>query len=195
MTGDRAADLLLYAVMLILPLSALLARRIPMAQTLKMALAWGAIFAVGLVVVGQRDKFGAVTDLFSDQRIEGTETRIVMAADGHFWAEAQINGVARRLLIDSGATTTALSVDTASAAKLDLEQSPFPAVITTANGPVNARTAKVAALTVGNVTARDLGVVVSPAFGNTDVLGMNFLSRLGSWRVEGRTLILTPKPG
>jgi aspartyl protease family protein len=194
MTGDRAADLLLYAVMLILPLSALLARRIPMAQTLKMALAWGAIFALGLVLVGQRDKLGAVTDLFSDQRIEGTETRIVMSADGHFWAEAQINGVARRLLIDSGATTTALSADTAAAAKLDLEQSPFSAVITTANGPVNARTATVAALTVGNVTALDLGVVVSPAFGNTDVLGMNFLSRLGSWRVEGRTLILTPKP-
>jgi aspartyl protease family protein len=25
-----------------------------------------------------------------------------------------------------------------------------------------------------------------------DVVGMNFLSRLKSWRVEGRTLILTP---
>ena len=29
-------------------------------------------------------------------------------------------------------------------------------------------------------------------FGDIDVLGMNFLSRLKSWRVEGRTLILTP---
>ena len=39
---------------------------------------------------------------------------------------------------------------------------------------------------------RDLAVVVSPAFGDIDVLGMNFLSRLKSWRVEGQTLILTP---
>ena len=35
-------------------------------------------------------------------------------------------------------------------------------------------------------------MVVSPAFGETDVLGMNFLSRLKSWRVEGSTLILEP---
>ena len=48
------------------------------------------------------------------------------------------------------------------------------------------------ALTRGNVIARDLPVVVSPAFGDTDVLGMNFLSRLKSWRVEERTLVLTP---
>ena len=40
-------------------------------------------------------------------------------------------------------------------------------------------------VTLGTLDTRDLGVVVSPAFGDTDVLGMNFLSRLGSWRVEG----------
>jgi aspartyl protease family protein len=26
-----------------------------------------------------------------------------------------------------------------------------------------------------------------------DVIGMNFLSKLESWRVEGRTLVLVPK--
>jgi aspartyl protease family protein len=35
-------------------------------------------------------------------------------------------------------------------------------------------------------------VVVSPAFGDTDVLGMNFLSRLKSWRVEDGVLVLVP---
>jgi aspartyl protease family protein len=38
-------------------------------------------------------------------------------------------------------------------------------------------------------------VVVSENFGNLDVLGMNFLSRLHSWRVEDKTLILEPKAG
>jgi aspartyl protease family protein len=37
-------------------------------------------------------------------------------------------------------------------------------------------------------------VVVSPSIGNLDVIGMNFLSQLASWRVEGRTLVLEPKP-
>jgi aspartyl protease family protein len=52
----------------------------------------------------------------------------------------------------------------------------------------------VARAEVGDVATRELGVVVSPAFGDSDVLGMNFLSRLGSWRVEGRTLILVAAP-
>ena len=193
MSSDRAADMLLYAAMLVLPLSALAARRLPLSQTIKMAAAWGGIFAVGLLIVSQRDRLSGFTGLFSDQHVEGRETRIRMAEDGHFYADVRINGVARRMLIDSGATTTALSTATAAAAKLDLEESPFPALITTANGSVTARTATVRELDVGSTTATDLGVVVSPAFGDLDVLGMNYLSRLASWRVEGKTLVLTPR--
>ena len=192
MSGDRAADFLMYAAMLVLPLSALLARRVPLKRTLAMAMAWIAIFAVGLLAATQRDRLSGIAALFGDQQVQGSETRISMADDGHFWAEVTINGVRRRMLIDSGATTTALSAATAAAARLDTDESPFPAVLETANGMVSARTATVAELTVGNVTAREFGVVVSPAFGDTDVLGMNFLSRLASWRVEGRTLILVP---
>ncbi|RZM32616.1 MAG: TIGR02281 family clan AA aspartic protease, partial [Sphingomonas sp.] len=77
---------------------------------------------------------------------------------------------------------------------LDLDESPFATVIETANGAVTARTATAHRVTIGTVTATDLGVVSSPAFGDTNVIGMNFLSRLASWRVEGGTLILTPKP-
>ncbi|RZL97585.1 MAG: TIGR02281 family clan AA aspartic protease, partial [Sphingomonas sp.] len=43
-----------------------------------------------------------------------------------------------------------------------------------------------------SIVARDLSAVVSPAFGDVNVVGMNFLSRLKSWRVEDNTLILVP---
>ena len=194
MNGDRVADILLYGIMLVLPVSAFLARRLPLGGTIKMALAWIAIFALALVVVSQRERFPGLTGLFSDQRVDGRETRIQMASDGHFWADVTINGVPRRMLIDSGATSTALSTATAAAAKVDVSESPFPALIDTANGSISARTATVSRLIVGSVVARDVGVVVSPSFGETDLLGMNFLSRLGSWRVEGKTLILVPSP-
>ena len=45
---------------------------------------------------------------------------------------------------------------------------------------------------LGPIETRDLPVVVSAAFADQDLIGMNFLSRLGSWRVESRTLILNP---
>ncbi len=126
------------------------------------------------------------------QSVVGEELRVPMAADGHFWVEASINGINRRMLVDSGATVTAVPVETAKAAGLDAATSPMPVMIRTANGTIAARSTRTEELRLGNIVARDLGIIVSPAFGDTHVLGMNFLSRLESWRVEGRTLILVP---
>ena len=115
-----------------------------------------------------------------------------MPGDGHFWVRASVNGVERRMLIDSGATITALSATTAREAKVDTATGIAPIVLQTANGAAPAQAGRVDELRIGNIVARNLRVVSSPGLGNMDVLGMNFLSRLQSWRVEGRTLILVP---
>lgn len=129
------------------------------------------------------------------QQISGDEVRIRMSPDGHFWARAEINGVERRMLVDSGATITALSDRTAALARVDRGAGLVPVVLRTANGAVSADTGSVERLRLGGIDAHDLSVVISPSLGDVDILGMNFLSRLASWRVEGRTLILTPRAG
>ena len=126
------------------------------------------------------------------QEVAGKETRLRMSANGHFFADVTLNGVKRRMLIDSGATVTALSQRTAAEAGIRPDASVIPVIIQTANGTVRAETGEVDELRLGNIVARNLKVVVSPAFGSVDVIGMNLLSKLKSWRVEGRTLILTP---
>jgi aspartyl protease family protein len=133
------------------------------------------------------DKLG-----LDDQQVSGKELHVEMAPDGHFWVLASINGVERRMLIDSGATVTALSTSTARAAKVDLGTSFTPVILRTANGAAPAETGTVAEIRVGNIVARNLRIVTAPGLGELDVLGMNFLSKLQSWRVEGRTLVLVP---
>jgi aspartyl protease family protein len=198
MNTDVSGSALFYLVLLIFPISALIARRVPILRVVMSLAAWAVIIGLLVVVVGQREQFSPYLQRIAsllkleDQNVVGRETRIRMAADGHFWARVTIDGVPRRMLIDSGATVTALSTRTAQAAALDVSNSVIPTVLTTANGQINAQTATVRELRVGDIAARDLGVVVSPAFGDTDVLGMNFLSKLKSWRVEGQTLILQP---
>lgn len=130
--------------------------------------------------------------LGGEQQVVGREVRLQMSPNGHFFANVTLNGVKRRMLIDSGATVTALSERTAGEAGIRTNRSVVPVIIQTANGSVRAETGSVAELRLGNIVARDLKVVVSPAFGSVDVIGMNLLSKLKSWRVEGRTLILTP---
>lgn len=127
-----------------------------------------------------------------DQQVVGSELRVRMAPDGHFWVDADINGVKRRMLIDSGATVTAISEATARAAGVGAGAGITPVVLRTANGEAEARTGRVKELRVGNIVARNLRIVTSPGMGDLNVIGMNFLSLLQSWRVEGRTLILVP---
>jgi aspartyl protease family protein len=177
----------------------LIARRSRVVGRLLSLTALVAAFGLIVMLVGERGKFDPMfarvanlLHLDRGQQVTGKETRVQMADDGHFWVTVKFGDVERKMLVDSGATVTALSAETAQAAGLTPSPSPFPMIIQTANGSVRAETATVPELRIGNIVARDLPVVTSPAFGDMDVVGMNFLSRLKSWRVEGRTLILTP---
>lgn len=186
------------AVVLAIIILVALAGRLPVIGRLLRIATWVVLLGLLAVVVQQRGRFdpylSRITQMLrlDGQSVVGDEVRIRMSPDGHFWVRATIDGTERRLLIDSGATVTALSTDTAAAAGLQVGDPMVPMLLRTANGTIPAQTATVHALRFGDVVARDLPVVVSPAFGDTNVLGMNFLSQLKSWRVEDGTLVMVP---
>ena len=126
------------------------------------------------------------------QVVEGSETRVQLAPDGHFWLRAEINGEPANFLVDTGATLTAVSTDTAARVGLEARGGGLPVRMQTANGAVAAELTTIDELRFGNVAARGLDAVIAPGLGPTNVLGMNLLTRLASWRVEGDTMILVP---
>lgn len=126
------------------------------------------------------------------QEVSGGETRIPLSRDGHFWISADINGAPARFMVDTGATLTALSPGTAEAAGVESSALGRTVLLRTANGQVQAKLVTLGEVRFGNVVARDLDAVVAPGLGETNVIGMNLLSRLAGWRVEGRTLVLQP---
>lgn len=151
-----------------------------------------------LMTISQVARISPGTDIslpqigMPQQEISGSETRIRMAPDGHFWITAKVEGVPLRFLVDTGATLTAMAPQAAAEAGVEAQGLRPPVVLKTANGTTAAQLATIEKLRVGNVVARNLDSVIAPGIGNVNVLGMNFLSRLASWRVEGRTLILVP---
>ena len=112
-----------------------------------------------------------------------------MRDDGHFWVSASVNGRQAPFLVDSGASMTTISPDLAAEAKV--ETGMRVAEVETANGDVQMPVATAARFEVGPISRTDFTLHVNSA-GDTNVLGMNFLSSLGSWRVEGNTLVLQP---
>ena len=153
----------------------------------------GILVTVFLQVARFDPRLDAMTEIgLPEQTIVGAETVIPMAADGHYWLRADVNGVPIRLMVDTGATLTAFSTRSADAAGLEPRPGGLPVMLGTANGTVTADLTTVETLSFGNIRAEGLDAVIAPNLGNTNVLGMNFLSRLDGWRVENGDLILTP---
>ena len=184
---------------LVLVASALFSRRIGFGEIVRNILAWVAIFAVFIVGFSYQREILAVWSRVSgemtganEQLVVGDTLRIRQSADGHFWVDAKVNALPVRFLIDSGATTTAMTLRTAQNARIDISKSPIPVILTTANGSVEAQRGTIQSLQIGPMVAQDLPVVVAEEFGDSNVIGMNFLSKLGSWRVEGAEMVLEP---
>jgi aspartyl protease family protein len=127
-----------------------------------------------------------------EQEVAGGETRVPLAPDGHFWVRARVNGVPASFLIDTGASVTTLNTRTAEAAGLEPRAGGIPIMMQTANGTSAAQLATIDSLRFGNIAAHGLDAAVAPNIGPTNVIGMNLLARLASWRVENNTMFLVP---
>jgi len=182
---------ILMAIMLVL--GSLMARREPAAKLFTIALAWIAIFAAGFVLFTFRDDFGWVTQRLQAEALgtpvqQGRETRIPMAIDGHFWVEGRLNGEKVKFLVDSGATMTTIDRDTALRAGVAVSPR-RDQFVRTGNGIIRVSTGRAAELVVGGIERQDVGLQVADN-DDLNVLGMNFLSSLQSWGVQGRWLVL-----
>ena len=195
MTNDLMLGGLYIIMAMVLVLSALMSRREPAAKLITMLLAWVAIFAAGFVLFTFRDDFGWVAQRLKAEAVgtpveQGRETRVPMAIDGHFWVEAQVNGQPVRFLVDSGATMT--TIDRQTARRAGVEISPrADQVVRTGNGVIRVSSGRADRLEVGDIVRNDVRLQVAE-HDNLNVLGMNFLSSLTRWGVEGRWLVLVP---
>jgi len=184
---------ILMASMLVL--GGLMARREPLAKLLTMALAWIAIFAGGFVLFTFRDDLGWVAQRLraeaTGEPVQLGETiRIPMAIDGHFWVDARLNGHDVKFLIDSGATMTTVGSGTAARAKVAVNPG-RDQLVRTGNGVVRVASVRADTLAVGSIERDGLRLHVAESE-DLNVLGMNFLSSLRRWGVEGRWLVLQP---
>jgi aspartyl protease family protein len=193
MTNDWMLGSLYLLMAIMLVSGSLIARRERFAKLATMALAWVAIFGAGFVLFTFRDDLGYVAQRLKAEAtgepvVEGHEVRIPMAIDGHFWVEGSVNGIPVKFLVDSGATMTTIGRDTAVAAGVPVNAGRVQ-VVRTGNGMVRVATGRADSLAIGPIERTQIGVHIA-AHEDLNVLGMNYLSSLQRWGVEGRWLIL-----
>jgi aspartyl protease family protein len=192
MNGENSPYIFYYILLVVLIASSLIGMRLPLKQAAKMILAWVAIFGLVFIIVAFRSEFANIgqrlrAEATGSEIVAGETVRIPMSDDGHFWVTARLNGQDVRFMVDSGASVTTVSRTIAQAAGIPIT---FRRVmVSTANGRAWVTKSHAEALQIGPIERFDFAIDVNET-DDMNLLGMNFLSSLESWRVEGRFLVL-----
>jgi aspartyl protease family protein len=115
---------------------------------------------------------------------------IPRGANGHFEADAYVDGRRMAFMVDTGASVIALRKQDAARLGIRPGERDFTARVTTANGVVYAAPAELANVEVGGILVHNVAAIVLPDGALAqNLLGMSFLSRI-HWQYQGGRLIL-----
>ncbi|MDP2354959.1 MAG: TIGR02281 family clan AA aspartic protease [Beijerinckiaceae bacterium] len=162
------------------------------------ALAWGAIFAAVMVGYVYREEVGAVTVRMMDEIVPGRtvqsspgEAVAIRRSDGHFGFDTRVNGAALRMMFDTGASSIVLRAEDVSKVGLNADKLDYRVPVSTANGRALAAPVTLEAVTVGNITVKNVRALVArPGVLQENLLGQSYLSRLSGYSVERNRLVL-----
>ncbi|SCB43194.1 retropepsin-like aspartic protease family protein [Rhizobium multihospitium] len=115
----------------------------------------------------------------------GQEVILHKRSSGHFEARVMINGQPIDMLIDTGASTIALSQEDAERVGIIPENLTYSQTVLTANGRARAAPVELGSVAIGPIKRRDVEASVAEA-GKLDqsLLGMSFLETLGSMQMQ-----------
>ena len=117
---------------------------------------------------------------------------IPKAADGHYWAEAKVNGSPVKFLVDTGASAVALSAADADRLGFNPAGLDYGYTVITASGEARAAKITLASVNVGGARVSDVDAFVIEKGLETSLLGMTYLGRLSGFEATSTRLVLKP---
>jgi aspartyl protease family protein len=118
---------------------------------------------------------------------------IVLSPDshGHFRVDGRVDARPLSFVVDTGATTIALTARDASALGIHPSVNDYTMGVQTANGSVRAAPVTLDRVEIGSIAIHDVKAIVLPEGALSDnLLGMTFLSRLHRYEYSNGRLVL-----
>jgi aspartyl protease family protein len=134
-------------------------------------------------------QFGSTT---SRVRHHASSAEVLKGPDGHYWAEATVNGRHVRFLVDTGATAVALTLDDARRLSIDPANLRFDHAVDTASGKSRAAVVELDYISVAGARVEHVPALVLESGLQTSLLGMTYLGRLSKFEATQTALILRP---
>jgi aspartyl protease family protein len=117
---------------------------------------------------------------------------VAKGADGHFWADAQVNGKPVRFLVDTGATAVALTPEDAERLGFKAADLKYGQSVTTAGGNTHAAAVTLTSVSVNGARIENVQALVVADGLDVSLLGMSYLGRLTRFEATRSTLTLQP---
>lgn len=119
------------------------------------------------------------------------EAELRRAWDGHYRAEAEINGSRIEMMVDTGASMVLLPYESMIKIGVDPDTLDFSLPVTTANGQSTVAPLTLSEIRIGPIIARDVKAAVAHEGRlRVGLLGMSFLDKLRETTFRGDKLIL-----
>ena len=111
--------------------------------------------------------------------------------DGHFWADAKVNDVHIKFMVDTGAKSVALTRMDAQRIGVKESDLEYNIKVFTAGGETRGAVVMLDEIKIGDVTVKNVGaLVLETQHLQQSLLGMSFMSQLKAYEVRGRTMII-----
>lgn len=157
-----------------------------------MKLALASVVAVGIAVGSSLPMGTTAAPSVPAAERDGTRrpTVIERGDAGHFWATVEVNGTPIRFVVDTGATTVALSTADAERAGVRFDPDRFHPIGQGAGGEVRGAVVTLGEVALDGKEATGLKAVVLDG-SRVSLLGQNFL-RIMNVEIKGDTMTLSP---
>lgn len=123
------------------------------------------------------------------EQSDGVE--LTREADGHFYAEVEVNSGSVRFIVDTGATAVALTGDDAREMGLYWTEDELGPVARGANGMVRGKVIVIDRMQLGEVEARNVRAAIVPEGLDVSLLGQTFLSQVNSVNISGDRMVIS----
>lgn len=117
---------------------------------------------------------------------------ISKSPDGHYWAQASVDGRAVRFLVDTGASAVALTAQDAQRLGYDPATLNYTHRVETANGEARAARITLSSVSIAGARVDNVDAFVIDRGLETSLLGMSYLGRLSRFEATPTALILHP---
>lgn len=172
-------------------------QRMHIADAIKQAVAWFAIFAVLVVGYAYRDDFSSIFrrvsgEVAPSRAVSTPDGNIVLyrGGSGHFAVDAQVNSSRVQFLVDTGASDVSLTYRDAERAGLEPWNLDFKTPYRTANGIAYGARVQIQSITVGDIKIYNVQGSVMKDGMDISLLGMSYLDRLSSYEVRGNKMTM-----